>query len=146
MRLRTANKRYKNRYWKARATISRLRGGVPFWYEAKALGMAWREYEKLRDEVRAAAVRLCGTGPWHRKGGLFKEPPRRGWAKKGSTRQLPLTPEQIASLPARFRDLVYPGGVAPGAKSSDRRGKPPGRTKQQLVGARRRRQDGTLSV
>jgi hypothetical protein len=41
-----------------------------------------KDYFAQRAARHAAAVRLSGSGPHHRRGGLFKEPPRKGWAKK----------------------------------------------------------------
>ncbi len=80
--IRTTNKRWKNRFWKALAEINRQRGGLPPYREAKANGSDMRAYFLERASRCSAAVKLCGAGPVHRRGGLFKEPPRRGWAKK----------------------------------------------------------------
>jgi hypothetical protein len=79
--LRTTNKRHKNRYWKALAAVNRRLGPLPSFRDAKAAGLDMKTYFAQRAARRTEAVRLCGAGPHHRRGGLFKEPPRKGWAK-----------------------------------------------------------------
>jgi hypothetical protein len=80
--IRTTNKRWKSRFWKALAKINRERGELPSHREARANDFDMQAYFRECAARHSAAVKLCGTGPTHRRGGRFKEPPRNGWAKK----------------------------------------------------------------
>ena len=80
--LRTLNKRFKHRFWKALAQINRQRGALPSVFEAMAKGADTKALWEEREVRWSAAVALCGAGPAHRRGGLFKNAPKKGWAKK----------------------------------------------------------------